>query len=189
MSDGPHRSLPMSRRWKRLAEFAENENFDPADISKAALRALAEDWHDGVPAPMMDGVRGVFLPQQAGLFPEQRIEPLEALEQMTAGHGLARLFVDCATASLNAGVTGEAALVDSLTNALVARAARGARQIEEHYCREATTALAKNVRARLEEGIRGVEFRGLARELLKLTPGTAERRSLKHQGLDDGVPL
>lgn len=28
MSDGPHKSLPMRRAWRRLAEYADNRNFE-----------------------------------------------------------------------------------------------------------------------------------------------------------------
>lgn len=189
MSDGPHRSLPMSRSWKRLAEFADNGNFGPPDICGAAAEALRECWRDDVPASVVEGVRGVFLQHQAGLFAEQRVEQLELLRPMAAGHGLARLFVDCASEVLNSGSTGETALVEAATNALFARAARAARQVEEHYCREATTPRAQNVRARLEEGIRDTDVHAVAREILAITPQTTQRRPPKHEGLDDGVSL
>ncbi|MGE3712096.1 MAG: hypothetical protein AB7G35_20820, partial [Hyphomicrobiaceae bacterium] len=46
MSDGPHRSLIMSKAWKRLAERADIKAFDPAEVCAAVPTALAEDWRD-----------------------------------------------------------------------------------------------------------------------------------------------
>lgn len=189
MSDGPYRSLPMTRSWKRLAKFAQNQNFEPADICSAAVTALAKDWRAGVPPAVVDGIRNVFLAQQAGLFPEQRIEQLQALRRNTAGHGFAGLFFDCAVAVVHTGRSGEAALVEAANNALLVRASRGVRQVEEHYYREATTALANRVRGRLEDAIENTGVGALARQLLNIIPGPAPRRSMKRQGLDDGVPL
>ena len=189
MSDGPYRSLPMSRKWKRLAQFAENQNFEPSDICNAAIAALANDWGGDVPFAVIDGIRGVLLEPQGGLFPERRIDQLEAMRRMTAGHGFARLLIDCTGAVVTAGGAGESALIEATSRALLARASRGFRQVEEHYYRKATDGLARSVRTRLEVGIPNDRIDALARELLNITSVPAQRRSMKRQDLDDGVPL
>ena len=39
MSDGPHRSLPMSKKWKRVAERIYNEAYSPEQICEALSAA------------------------------------------------------------------------------------------------------------------------------------------------------
>ena len=189
MSDGPYRSLPMSRGWKRLAEFSENANFDPADVCSAAVRALEETWRAEVPAPIMEGVRAVFLEEQPDLWANLRTQEAEALSSTACGSGFARLLADHTLGVLNEGVTGEAGLTEAANRALQARAARAARQIEEHYCREASAPVTKQVRERLEAAIANADFGALARRCAGLDSGTKTRRSLKHADIDDGVAL
>ena len=76
MSDGPYRSLPMSRAWKRLAKFSENENFAGDDMCAAAVRALEETLRSDVPAQVLERLCGVFLEQLGGLFSDVRIEAI-----------------------------------------------------------------------------------------------------------------
>jgi hypothetical protein len=80
-------------------------------------------------------------------------------------------------------------MVQALTNALNDHAARGARQVEEHYCREATTPRAKKVRARIEQGISEANLKGLARTILGIDPRPSPRSISRKKGLDDGVKL
>ena len=49
MSDGPHRSLPMSRGWKQLARRAANKAFSPVEVCDALPAALHQDWRTEVP--------------------------------------------------------------------------------------------------------------------------------------------
>ena len=48
MSDGPHRSLPMRPRWKKVAEYAGNEAFPLEDICDAIVVAVEWDWRKDV---------------------------------------------------------------------------------------------------------------------------------------------
>lgn len=189
MSDGPYKSLPMSRAWKRLAEFAQNDNFEPAHIAEAAISALMRDWRANVPVAMLTAVREVFCGSQNTLFNEQRIEQLRTIGEQTGNQAFGRLFLDCAVMQMEAKQTGEAGLVQAAADALLARAARGVRQVEEHYFRKSSASLAKSVRGRLEQGVIGADLAGCARTLLKISPAPARRPSLKHQGIDEGVPI
>jgi hypothetical protein len=79
---------------------------------------------------------------------------------------------------------------DALKSALNDRAAKGARQVEEHYFRESSAPRAQRVRERIEEGIRGADIGGLARKILGVDRSSpAVRPSLRQEGLDDGVKL
>lgn len=189
MSDGPYRSLPMSRSWKRLAEFSENENFGSVDTCAAAVNALEKTWRSDVPATVVDGLRQLFLEQQPGLFSDQRVQEIEALTPKAAGHGIGKLLVDNAVWVLQEGGSGESGLVEAAERALTACGARASRQIEEHYLRKASASLTKQVRGRVEQALGTADRRALARQLCGLAPGAAKRPPLKHKDIDDGVPL
>lgn len=174
--------------WRRFAEFAENRNFDPADVCNAAVGALEEDWRLHVPPSIVEGLRKAFLDRQADLFADQRARSLEELAPETAGHGLGRLLLDHAITRVRNGAFGEKALAEVGESALLTRGSRGIRQVEEHYCREGAGAQAKDVRGRLEDGCRAAPLSSLARELLGIGP-SIPRAPLKHSDLDDGVAL
>ena len=189
MSDGPYRSLPMSRAWKRLAKLAENSNFDSADTAAAAMRALASTWGSEVPSQLSISLREVFLEGGPGLFGDAQTTHAHALSSAAAGFGLGRLLTEHAVVVLSEGMHGEAALTETVQRALHSYAARAARQIEEHYCREASGKLTKQVRERIAGAIATADFSGLARQCSGLESKASMPSSVKHTSLDDGVPL
>ena len=44
MNDGPHRTLPLSTAWRRVAERVDDDNYDSDEVRRAVRRALEEDW-------------------------------------------------------------------------------------------------------------------------------------------------
>jgi hypothetical protein len=188
MSDGPHRSLPMPRGWKRLAECGDNRAFAPDEICKAIIPALEQDCHNEIAPAFLDPFRSVFLDQESFLFKDQMGPQLEAL-RANAGCGIGRLILEHAIQTAERGGTGMEGLVEATTNALTDRAARGARQVEEHYCRKSSAPRAQKVRARIEEAIGGAAIKGLARQVLKIDQRPSSSRTLRQRGLDDGVRL
>lgn len=190
MSDGPYRSLPMSRGWKRLAEFAENVNFDRVDTSAAANHALKTSWNNEVPAIVVKGLRDVFLEKEPGLFADMRLARLEAVVADTAGYGLGRLLAAHASSVLAEGLTGEMGLTEATKRALESYAARSARQIEEHYCRKASARLTAQVRTRISDAIGSADIPTLARQCAGLELRARRGSSLrKHLDIDAGVAL
>ncbi|CAN5672217.1 hypothetical protein BH11PSE13_BH11PSE13_35600 [soil metagenome] len=190
MSDGPYRSLPMSRGWKQLAKFAENVNFDRADISAAASHALKTTWTKEVPAIVVKGLRDVFLEKEPGLFVDTRLARVEAVVANTAGYGLGRLLTAHASSVLAEGLTGEAGLLEAAKRTLESYGARSVRQIEEHYCRKAPVSLTAQVRTRISEAIGSADFVTIARQGAGLEPRTGRGRSVrKHVDIDAGVEL
>ncbi|WP_137104626.1 hypothetical protein [Azospirillum argentinense] len=188
MSDGPHRSLPMRPSWKLLAKIADNTIFAPEEVCNTIVPALMQDWRADISAALLSRVRHVFEDEQGSLFKDQKIAQLEALGRLTAGHGLGRTFLDCAIEALtHTGSTPEA-LLDAVRNALLDRAWRGARQVEEHYYRKSNEPRALNVRSRINDGIKDAPLDAFARQLLNLDPVPAWCPPVKQQGLDDGVP-
>lgn len=190
MSDGPYRSLPMSRGWKRLAEFAENANFDRADTCAAASHALSTTWRNEVPAGVLKGVRDVFLEREPGLFADTRLSRIDMLAAHTAGYGLGRQLVAHSASVVGEGLTGETGLAEATRRALAGYAARATRQIEEHYCRKTSARLTQQVRNSISAAIGAADFDKLARQCAGLEPHTARRSGVsKHVDIDEGVPL
>ena len=188
MSDGPHKSLPMRPGWKRLAKFGDNRAFAPEEICKAIIPALEQDCRREIAPEFVDALCSVFREQETSLFKDQIGPQLESLRQ-TAGSGIGRVVLEHAIRVTEQGGTGIAGLVEAATDALTDRASRGARQVEEHYCRKSSSPRAQKVRARIEAGIGGADIKGLARQVLKIDPRSSARPTLRQQGLDDGVWL
>ena len=178
----------MRRGWKKVAEWAANPAFAPEEICNALIPALAQDWNDDVPTDLIRGVDDI-LGHQQDLFKEQKVLRLESLRPITAGHGFGKVLLDCAIQRATNGEAGAEAPVEAATNALAVRAARGAHQVEEHYCRKSNAPRAQGVRARIEQGIGGAPLKDLARQLLKRDSGSASRMPAKQRRLDDGVRL
>lgn len=188
MSDGPHRSLNMTRGWKRLAERADNRAYAPEEVRDALPEALEQDWRAEVPDSFCRRVRDILSDSQSSLFGDQRTGQLEALRTETAGYPLGNTLLDYAIETAARGKIGDKALREAAGKALLDRAARGARQVEEHYWRESTHRRAAHVRERIEAGVTQSDIDGIARRLVS-TDKSERPRQAKQTGLDDGVQL
>ena len=188
MSDGPHRSLPMKRNWKSVAERADKHSFDVADISAAMIPALAGDCRDEIRPGLIDRVRGIVEEQESLLIKDNVGARIAAL-RAEAGPGIGQRFVDNIVRIAAKDVPGVVDLVTAMTAALVERATRCSWQVEEHYLRESTASRANNVRARLEQGRLGAALDGLARQVLRIDDGRAARSIAKRDGLEEGPSL
>lgn len=187
MSDGPHRSLPMRPGWKRVAERSDKQAYASQEVSEAIVTALEQDCRQEISPSFLDTAWRIFSDTEPMLFAQRLSAQLEPLRQ-TAGSGIGRAVLEQAILVAERGGKGRDGLVEAVKNALTDRAAKGARQVEEHYCRESTGARAQRVRARIEEGIGGAVFDGLARRILKIDQ-TVSVRPMMQQGLDDGVRI
>lgn len=186
MSDGPHRSLPMRPRWKRVAECADNRAFEPEEIRNAMIPALEQDCRRDMSPEFLSGLCRVCRNREGSLFKDEANRALEALRGV-AGPGIGRVVLDHAIRIAASGSTEIDIPVKATTHALKDRAARGARQVEEHYCRESTRPHASRVRERIEQAISRTDMDGLARQIMNREPGRSARPPSKRQGLDDGV--
>ena len=189
MSDGPHRSLAMRRGWKRVAERGDKSAFAADEISRAIIPALEQDCRKEMQPGFIDRVYKAFRDHESSLFKDGLSQQFDGLRGV-AGSGIGRVVLDHSILVAERGGTGRRGMEDALKNALNDRAAKGARQVEEHYFRESSSPRAQRVRERIEEGIRGADIGGLARKILGVDRSSpAVRPSLRQEGLDDGVKL
>lgn len=187
MSDGPHKSLPMRRAWRRVAERGDKSAFAPEEVSRAVVLALEQDCRTDLGHGFLDELCRLFLHQEAWLFRNGLTAQLEQLRGV-AGAGIGALILDHAIHCAERGETGLNGAARAIGAALNERAARGMRQVEEHYYRKSTERHALRVRARMEEGIGNAQaaIEGLAGRMVKLESGPSLREPRK-RGLDDGV--
>src|SRR4051794_20255814 len=132
MSDGPHRSLTMSSGWKRVAERGDKRAFTADEISRAIVPALEQDCHTEMQPGFIDRVYKAFRDHESSLFKEGLAQQLETLRD-TAGSGIGRSVLDFSIMVAERGGSGRRGMEDALKTALTDRAAKGARQVEEHY--------------------------------------------------------
>lgn len=186
MSDGPHRSLPMRPKWKRVAESADNPAFEAAEVRNALIPALEEDFRKEVSEEFLHGLHHVCSEHETLLFKNHALPMLESLRD-EAGSGMGRVVLEYALQAATIGNIGADIANKAIERALTDRAARCSRQVEEHYCRESTEPRANRVRGRIEQAIGNADIRGMAQRVSasRKTPATIAKRS----GLEDGVKL
>ena len=188
MSDGPHRSLSMSRSWKRVAGRLYNEAYGPDEVRDALLASVKEDWDQQIPGSLADEVQNVLSDSQTDLFYNQEVQQLESLRRESDGYPLAGVFLDYVVQAVEEGFSGGGALLESARRTVMDLAARRSRQIEEHYYREPPRNGVADVRQRSREAIGRLDAVAIA-HLLGIGKSQHPRTLAKHTGLDDGVLL
>lgn len=189
MSDGPHKSLPMFLSWKRAADGIYNEAYSPEDGRDALLTAVKEDWHQQIPEGLVNKIQNVRSNGQTELFRDQVVQKLEFLRAEVAGRPLAGEFLDYAVQAVVKGASGDDALSESACQVITDLAARGLRQVEEHYYREPPRNCVTDVRQRSQEAFGRLDAVAIAHQVLGVGKSQRPRTPVKHTGLDDGVSL
>jgi hypothetical protein len=186
MSDGPHRSLPMRPGWKKVAQYADNEAFAPNEVRDALMAAIEMDWRKDISPGFVSCIQDILGGET--LFSDDSIQALEDLRQSVAGCPMENALLDHVVYAVSNVRSRDTALHEALACTLTDWSARRARQIEEHFLRESSAANTHNVRQRIEEAIQQAPITALASRLLDRESKPA-LRVVKHDGLDDGVPL
>jgi hypothetical protein len=185
MSDGPLKSLPMQRHWKKLAERAANPSYTCDEVDEGLLPPLMREFKE---APLSE-IRAILGGGEQGtLFNESRAAQLDAARQACRGSAAGNTLIDCAIKANANGMTGDAALRHALRNALEDRARAGCHQIEEYQYREEPRNGAK-VRDRLSEARMRCPYDRLASELMSNPKSNKSLRLRKRTGIDEGPPL
>jgi len=182
----------MPKGWKRVAESADNEAFRTPEIGEALAAALKQDCRAEVSTQFLHDFCAICLKQEGCLFKDQSGADLDNFRESALDLRFSVLEQSVLEHAIQLSGKGESGVVlgvKALADALAVRAAAGARQVEEHYCRESTVPRARRVRERIEQAIGHVPVQSLARQILKLDPRPAGRHSVKRRGLDDGVEL
>lgn len=187
MSDGPHRSLPLRRHWKTLAERAAREAYPVFEVGEALGHGLKKEFLE---APLAEICQVIDGKGQGSLFSDTRIDRLESLRYACRGSAAANILIDCAIDAVNVGMTGRQARISVLKDALAGYSLSVNRSIEEHYLRAAGSNSAGFIRNRLEAAHHRCNFDNIASEMLAENWGGQNIGRLPHNlGLDAGPTL
>lgn len=190
MSDGPHRTLPLRHAWKQLAKRADYWTYENQDMVDAIGPALERDCVWELPKEFMGELRSACANEEPSLF-GRSLPDLDELRRAGAGRGtLGNTIADFAAQALLDGRSGTDAVRQALREALLDRLMRNARQMEEHFHREASPRRGSNIRARLERamGAAAATVDALVTRLMH-RPASGNATPPKRSGLDDGVAL
>src|SRR5436853_7409356 len=102
MSDGPYKSLPLSRTWKKVAKCAGSDAYSVADIRDTFSPALAEDWRAGQLDVIVRTIRDLFDLNQGSLY--DRVGQLESMLASASGNGLRQTLIECAIQATSTGI-------------------------------------------------------------------------------------
>lgn len=186
MSDGPHKSLAMKRRWKRVAERAYSAAHSVGEITEALTPALLADWREEVRGSFLLQVQRIVCGEGEPLmFADQIDRDLESARAKCVSP-LETSVLDEAREALAMHLPREAVLQAAVDAALTEHGLRIARQMEEHHKREVPNSKHLGLRTRLEESIAPAAIARLGRDILA---GEARRAAApaKHDGIDEGV--
>ena len=190
MSDGPHRSLKMSRKWKRVADWIYNEAYSVEQRCEALSAATEEDWRQQIPKGFLSTVRGVLANGQKELFCDQTAQDLEELRAQTPGYPHASTFLDYVIqAAHTRGTLAEDAFLIAARKVVTEFAERGLRQVEEHHLRESPHSSVVHIRQRAQEALGRFDTKAIACHLQGFERSEHQQVSLKPTGLDEGVPI
>lgn len=191
MSDGPYKSLNMSRAWKKFAEWAYKPAFEIEEVAGLVIPALEESWREEDCGDVVRALKTILGGErQIDMFGASKMVELEAARrELAAGSPMRRLIVDHTIKAVAEGKTGLHAIQEGIQCALQDRAARVPRQAEEHFLRKhSTESIATRQRTRMESAIAIAPISSLARRLSGLDKA-APVKTVKHQDIEDGARL
>lgn len=190
MSDGPHRSLPLKKHWKDVAERASRPAYVASEISNAFARAVALEAAE---APFDIVRRLLGAGGEGSLFAGDRNALADQLESARAhcrGSASGNALLDGAVQAVLEGEVGDAAFDRAAAHCGEKIGESHNRSIEEHYQRKAGDRSARFMRGRLREAAALCEPAAIVRDIAR--SGTAPNHSARldrHTGLDEGPPL
>lgn len=186
MSDGPHRSLPLRRAWKKVCEIADGGAHSLEEVVERIPSALAADVRGEITEGLLRRLRHILAPAQPALIDDAR-EQVASLRSQTSSAMEADL-IDSVGDALRDGEAGLGALRAGAEAALEDRGHAAIHSVVEHYIRRSPEARAAHVGQRLSDALKQAQAglsalaTGLASGSLRAAIPAAADRS----GLDDG---
>src|SRR5262249_13565770 len=145
-----------------------------------------QNWRDEVPDGVWQGLKDIFSNGQHALFGDHNAEMIQALRHEVIGP-LGYSLIDLAAKSANGGAQYPESLVEVAKQAFLQRAARGNKQVEEHWHRESSQKRTAQIRTRLESALSRADLDTLVRECLGISVAPKSLSPSKQSSLDDGV--
>jgi hypothetical protein len=187
MSDGPHRTLNMRKRWKALAERADNAAFSPDEVAAFVGPAVSGDWNDEI-APSFFSDIGQYLGcgQQSHLFEKDPAE-IDRIRRK-ASSPLEAAFAENARDS---NKRGEAALKEAVQKTMRECAVRRTLQAHEHWVRNSSPQRASRMKGRIQAAVVTASATVFGQMAQTVVAGKrmSSRAPAKRGGLDSGPAL
>lgn len=187
MSDGPHRSLPLGRRWKKLAECLDNASFSTDEVRERRDSAILGEFSREVPDMLMSRVREILCGSDQGSLFAPSGDEIENLRTQANGSPVGNLLLDCTIDAVNSGQAGQAAFAAACSEAANEILDRHARGMAEHYQRETGKKRALHFRSRLGGIQDSGSMANLVNRIVEGGRAMVIRAPTRHIGLDDGV--
>lgn len=185
MSDGPHRSLPLDRRWRRFTECAGNPNFTQGEVQEALTIALDADARRTLPKSLLRSLATLLADRQISLDRNAEIARLQQL-RLKARSDIARDLIDYVVLEARSGQRREVS--HAMRRVLLDLGASRLRQIEEH-CLRHSSPQAELVPTRAAEALRTASLADPVHRLFEAGRVPAPTSLAARTGLDDGIPL
>lgn len=188
MSDGPHRSLPLNRAWRRATEHAENSNFDIQIISKHVEEALEHDLRKMIPKELRNILQKMALRQQSEL-PDVRPGEMAKLTRLAAGRPLATIVVQCLDRYIKLSGLSSDHIRGAMEDASSIWIEKRCLQIEEHCARHprGSNSCARAVRDALRGAVK-LRRPDTAVDAFLTTSHARRSSATKATGLDEYAP-
>ena len=187
MSDGPYKTLKMSRPWKRLAKVAANPVHTPDEVAEAFAPALLDEW-GAVSSAFARQVRAALGDDARGnLFAEVSVAETRRLQD-AAQNPVERLLAAQACDVARDGLVGAVAYQAAVHRTLDERVHTRSRQLEEHYLGEASPD-AGRLRAKLDAAIGALRTDRLAAGIASGAEVCSLAPKVDRSGLEEGPPL
>jgi hypothetical protein len=189
MSDGPHRSLPMTAAWKRLAKFGDQQTYDSDQIREAAIHALSRDLTNEVKWSLLDALKSIFIGRNNSLgLPELALQELTTVKSLAAGSVFGLNVAACSNQLIKEGKLGLEAFHEAVGMAAKMRGFANVRSVEEHFLRESNSRRADSVGMRLYGAISSLSENALG-SMLVAPKSEGSRKPRKKIRLEDGVAI
>jgi hypothetical protein len=188
MSDGPWRSLRLSRVWRQVARCAELDASSSEEIASKLRSALASDAGK-VPKKLFVALRRFFgkgLQRSLSLNEPNR---QAALYTFAEGNLFGALLVSHAGLVASEGLQGDDAARETFARTLEEWNSTNVLQIQEHYYREAPDRRSPAVGKRIEAALTPADMRGFADGLLGIEPIVKRQADFRFDGIDEGPRL
>jgi hypothetical protein len=191
MSDGPHKSLPMRRPWKRVCEIADNAAHALEEVIERIPAALSADARGELSDGFLSRMRRALAldPAQPRLFDDvrQALAAVRTRARSTMEADLADAVID----AIRDGFSGLGALRRGIATALHERGQAAIRAVEEHYLMESPQSRAAHVRSRLQAALAAAAggVASLADGLVDGAVSLAVAPAADRSGLDEGPKL
>jgi len=192
MSDGPYKSLKMTAPWREVAMRAHKASFSDEEREQSMCVALRKDVLRNVGSDYINAIGNILLDQQQGnLFADQAAIEIDKITSHYSQATLRDTMSANIQAALHSGKSGEEALVKGVNLTLQDYGRGCARQVEEHYKRDARTHTERektvSVRDIMTRTLSSAAIGNLGQEIVGYVRGEAlQTRLVKSSGLEDG---